>query len=171
MTAWISAYAMSDHLPNPDTLVVHTTREAAIENLKEEMHAFAQDQDDFSEDGSCEAHWGAIWAFDGSATPQVAAGGEVHLTLDDSGDFAWKFWVVPSPEKWFNFVGEDDEPRTAENALEVWIETFEPENDDEVERLMEFTRFDVLGSRGIAGAATYHGIDLDARNYPLPKEI
>lgn len=187
MSAWITGFAMGPYMPDPDSLQVHLTREAAIEALKDEMKTFAEEQDQTWDDpedeeyGRTEAHWGAIWnAPDGDARPQIEAGGEIHLSLPDTGDYAWSFWVVPAEEKYYNFGDVDDEPRTAENALQEWINTYEGGLD--TEHLLQFTRVSqeiahmteaeaVHNLNAIAYAATYHGFDLDAAGYPLPKEI
>ena len=72
----------------------------------------------------------------------------------------------------YNFPGYDDEPRTAESALQEWIDTEELIlSEDETEALYQFTlhtesaEFNI---RAIQQGADYAGIDLTHSPLPVP---
>lgn len=73
----------------------------------------------------------------------------------------------------YSFPGYDDEPRTAENALQEWIDTQELDlTDEESEMLYQFTDFRAdaeTNIRAIQAGADYAGIDL--AHSPLPTPI
>lgn len=75
----------------------------------------------------------------------------------------------------WQFRGYDMEPRTAELALQEWIDTLEADlSEDDRELLFSETRFDKSAEHNLAAlkfASNYYGIDLDGMGYPLPRLI
>lgn len=72
----------------------------------------------------------------------------------------------------YSFPGYDDEPRTAENALQEWIDTQELDLTEEAtEALYQFTHHAASAEdniRAIRQGAEYAGIDLSASPLPTP---
>lgn len=71
------------------------------------------------------------------------------------------------------FPGFNEEPQSAEDALQEWIDTYSDGNlsEEESEFLFSFTdrSDDAAGNiAAIAAGAAYNGIDLDALRIPLP---
>lgn len=75
----------------------------------------------------------------------------------------------------WNFPGYDSEPRTAESALQEWVDTEELIlTEEETEQLYQFTSWQASAEHNIAAidyGAMYMGLDLVALGYPLPVEI
>lgn len=73
----------------------------------------------------------------------------------------------------YYFPGFNEEPQSAERALQEWLDTYSNGNisDEEEELLFSFTHYQWAAEDNIAAirsAAIYHGIDLDALGIPLP---
>ena len=76
----------------------------------------------------------------------------------------------------YNFPGYDDEPRTAESALQEWIDTQELlfESEEQEELFWQFTDRSAspeFNIQAIQAGADYVGIDLVTLGYPLPALI
>lgn len=76
-------------------------------------------------------------------------------------------------ESRYYFPGFNEEPQSAEDALQEWVATYSDGkvSEEEEELLFSFTDRGADASANIgaiAAGAAYHGIDLDARGIPLP---
>lgn len=174
MSAWIVGNNLPGCLPDGE-VSVHLTREDALIVLRADADQFASDVDEvldgLSEDhqdeySPTEAHVGAIFAVDG----EIPAQGPAIFILTDANGWARVFFMSESEEDYYE---ADGEAVTAEAALKWWIEGAEvPE--ETLELLTENTWRDASAAMNLAAleaAATYHGIDLDALNDPLPRRI
>lgn len=196
MTAWTIGHNMPGTLPNPDVVHTFRTHADALSTLKAEMICWADDQeteclemassdpDETEEQVSTgaavfRAHVDALFAVDGVFLAHVA--GSASASVEDARGHHEVFWIRRASVPMFAYpndfgpnLAKHDDVMTAEEALEDWISDLEQITDDDRELLFSDTRHDSpagFNLAAIAHAATYHGIDLDALGYPLPKEL
>lgn len=174
MTAWIVGNNLPGCLPDGE-VSVHLTRMDALTVLRADADEFASDVDE-ALDALCEdhdgeysiteAHVGAIFAIDG----EMPDHGPAAFMLTDQNGWGRVFFMSESEEDYYEVDGE---AVTAEKALEWWLQGTEVPTET-LELMTEFTLHDrdaAWNLRALAYAATYHGIDLDALNDPLPRRI
>tara|TARA_R110002051_G_scaffold314950_8_gene392723 strand:- start:306 stop:899 length:594 start_codon:yes stop_codon:yes gene_type:complete len=99
------------------------------------------------------------YSFDSDEFPKVVLGSQVDIS-----DAPWL-----GDEHW-TFADYENEPLTAEDALQQFIDTYEGAAED----LWDGTDHNASAEQNlaaIASQATYLGIDLDAEGYTLPKKV